>query len=126
MKRVYHRYEDWEEYHAGMWRIIRGEERKPLKDAAADHMKNTTDFEESMTWAVTHWPNSCEHWLTCSSVNHRAWLGHAGCCVSTTAPEDITREAWHTLTQEQQDEANAAADRALEKWRTAYAETRTR
>lgn len=91
-------------------------ERQPMIDASAALMLDCDAFERAMCLAVERWPFSCEAALTASVINHRAWLGHAGCAISHNAPEDLTRLAWRTLTQAQQDAANAAADRAIEYW----------
>jgi hypothetical protein len=54
--------------------------------------------------------------LTDISQNRRAWIGHAACCMAIKCPEYITRSAWGYLTKEQQDLANAEADRAIAWW----------
>jgi hypothetical protein len=77
-------------------------------------------FEDAMKRAVDEWPFSCEAALTASVMNHQAWIGHAGCAINHDAPEDITRLAWRTLTQEQQDLANMAADNAIAYWKGKY------
>ena len=73
-ERIYYHYEDLEEYHAGMWRIVRGETRKGLVIAAANLMKIPNDFKASMQEALKLWPKSCDHNLTAESVNRIAWL----------------------------------------------------
>lgn len=88
--------------------------------ASAGLMKDPAAFEAAMIRAVNEWPNSCEAALTASVINHQAWIGHAGCAINHNAPEDLTRLGWRTLTQEQQDAANAAADRAIEYWAEKY------
>lgn len=120
MKRVYHHYERLEEYHAGMWRFTAKDAQAGYVTAAGDLMRDPDAFQEAMLRAVREWPNSCEHNLTASAVNKRAWLGHAGCCIVTGSPEDLTRLGWWTLTQVEQDLANAAADRALAAWESLY------
>lgn len=77
-------------------------------------------FEDAMKRVVDEWPFSCEAALTASVMNHQAWIGHAGCAINHDAPEDITRLAWRTLTQEQQDLANMAADNAIAYWKGKY------
>ena len=77
-------------------------------------------FEAAMMRAVSEWPMSCEANLTASSINHQAWIGHAGCAIVANSPEDMTRLGWRSLSQEQQDLANAAADRCILFWRKNY------
>lgn len=79
------------------------------------------DFEAAMKRAVDEWPFSCEAALTAGTMNHQAWIGHAGCAINHNAPEDLTRLAWRSLTKEQQDLANMAADNAIAYWRAKYA-----
>jgi hypothetical protein len=83
-------------------------------------------FEAAMIRAVEEWPYSTEAALTASTMNHQAWMGHAGCAINHNAPEDLTRLAWRTLSQAQQDAANEAADRAIDYWATRYAEKKAR
>lgn len=116
MKRQFRHYEQLEEFHAGMWRITRGDTRKANIHAAAAVMRNAGLFKTMMLRALVEWPNSCEHNLSAESVNRIAWLGHAGCCIGAGAPEDCTRLAWHTLSRPEQDEANRVADEVLREW----------
>ena len=115
MKRIYHHYLLWEEIHQGMWRTLHGEARKPFLEAASQLMKNPSAFYLSMQRASVAWRHSCEVHLS-GGYNRQAWMGHAGCCFSVNSPEDITREAWHTLTMAEQDEANRMADLVLTEW----------
>jgi hypothetical protein len=120
LDRIFHHYEDLEEYHAGMWRIVRGKERQNNIDAAGDLMRCPDEFKEAMAQAVAAWPKSCEANLTAESVNRIAWLGHIGCCFATGSPEENTRAAWHTLSPSEQDEANRVAGEVLAEWGSRY------
>lgn len=117
-ERIYHHYGDLEEYHNGMWRIVRGDDRKGFILAAADLMRDAPRFKACMMRSLEEWPNSCEHNLTAENVNRIAWLGHAGCCIGVNSPEEATRAGWHTLTKAEQDEANRVAAEVLEVWDT--------
>lgn len=121
MKQVFHPAQNWEEYKAGMWRQVSNlDERNRYIEAAADLMREPGRFLSAMLTAIERWPISCEHQLTNQSINHQAWLGHAGCCIETESPEDCTRLGWHTLTKDEQDAANDAADRAYDAWEKSY------
>lgn len=89
--------------------------------ASAELMIDHEAFEAACKKATVDWPNSAEANLTASVINHQAWIGHAACCINHGASEDLTRLAWRTLSQEQQDLANAAADRAIHAWEERYA-----
>lgn len=119
-ERVYRHYEELEEFHAGMWAIVRGENRKAFIQAAADLMRDSDAFKEAMQKAVLEWPVSVETALTADAVNRIAWLGHAGCCIATGSPEESTRAGWHTLDMAEQDEANRVAQEVLDEWEQFY------
>lgn len=114
--RVFHHYEDLEEYQAGLWKRPTGFVRKQFVEAAADLMKCTDEFKLAMEQAVEEWPKSCAHNLTSLDSNRIAWLGHAGCSIATGSPEECTRVGWHTLNSAEQDEANRVAAEVLEAW----------
>lgn len=120
IKRIFHRFEKCEEYKSNMWKACPPVERENYIAEAAALMIAHDDFYAAMMQAVIDWPMSCEANLTASTMNHQAWIGHAGCAIAVGSPEDMTRLAWRTLTQEQQDLANAAADRAIAAWRANY------
>src|SRR5688572_17282691 len=116
IERIYHHYESLEEYEAGMWKRPTGPVRKGFIEKAADLMRCPDEFKLAMEQALELWHRSCEHSLTALDSNRIAWLGHAGCCVSTGSPEECTRVGWHTLNQEEQDEANRVAGEVLAVW----------
>lgn len=120
LKRVFHRFEKCEEFKSNMWRACEPNLREKYIEEAAALMINVDDFFNAMMQAVQEWPLSCEANLTAPTINHQAWIGHAGCAIAVESPEDMTRLAWRTLTQDQQDKANAAADRAIAAWREKY------
>lgn len=77
---------------------------------------NAELYGECMLHVANEWPHSCEHNLTDRSQNRRAWIGHAACALAFRCPEDIVRQAWSRLTEQQQNEANAKADEAIGYW----------
>lgn len=120
MRRVYYHFSLLEEHQFGLWRTINGEKRKKLLDDAIKFTSNAEAYGKAMKRVVNEWPKSCEHNLTCMSMNRQAWIGHAAACLQIGVPEDITREAWRFLSKTQQDEANAKADEAISFWRKTY------
>ena len=120
INRVYHHYLNCEEYRTNMWKSVPPAERQPIVDKSASLMIDVSAFKAAMVRAVHEWPNSCEAALTASVINHQAWLGHAGCAINHNAPEELTRLAWRTLTEEQQAMANNAADEAKAIWLEKY------
>lgn len=122
--RKHYAWYELEENHpdGGMWQTVKALDRQRFVEEASDLMANPHAFVESMRLAVRKWPNSCGSALTNPSLNHRAWLGHAGCFLATGSPEETTRLAWHELDPAEQAAANAAADTVIAEWNRANAE----
>jgi len=114
--RIYHHYIYWEEHHAGMWRHISGKRAEEYLQRAISFTGDAELYGSYMMKVIDQWPKSCEQNLTCPSMNRQAWIGHAACCIAIGCPEEITRLAWHHLTQKQQDDANVKADEAIAEW----------
>lgn len=122
LARIHHHYEKWEETKAGMWRRPNGLERDEHINRCSGFMANTERFRTAMLRVIVEWPISCEQNLTCMDLNRQAWLGHAACCIAIGCPEEPTRAAWWTLTQEQRDAADAAAAEVIEQWEQQHIE----
>jgi hypothetical protein len=116
LERVYFHYTELEEYHAGMWRLVYGDEKKANSLAAANLMRDSKQFDYHMRRAFDEWPNSCVHNLTSENSNRVAWLGHAGCFLGTGSTEENTRCGWHTLNEAEKAEANRVAGDVLSDW----------
>lgn len=114
--RVYAHYSQWEDAQAGMWRTVPGVERGRYRNLAAGLMRDTETFTRVARLVVRDWPTATAVNLSTRSINRQAWMGHAACCMATRSPEDVTREAWHTLTSTEQDAANAAVDVVIADW----------
>ena len=118
-KRVWKDCRDWEEIAANMW----GEASDP-KASLEQAIAFTSDHKKYGYWmnrVIAEWPISCENALTDNSLNQKAWVGHAAVAMALNIPEDITRKAWGFLTDEQRLLANKEAERAIQKWKDAYA-----
>lgn len=113
MKQTFHHYTKWEEYAFGMWKIVPKETELAILPLAIEFTGNHNLYGAAMLRVISEWPISCEQNLTNVSINRKAWLGHAACCLQHGWPEYIVRQAWHFLTQKQQDDANAQAANAI-------------
>ena len=118
-KRVYHPYQSWEEIAHGMWDRVADKKQQLL--LAIEFTGNHVLYGKYMRRVIHEWPISCENALTDYSINRRAWLGHAACALAHRLPENIVREAWGHLTDEQQLLANNQASRFITEWEIAYA-----
>jgi hypothetical protein len=83
---------------------------------AVDFTGDAELYGAFMLEVVRLWPVSCEHNLTEPAQNRRAWLGHAACCMAIGCPEDVTREAWWHLTDQQRTDADQRATEAIQRW----------
>lgn len=121
-ERMYFPYQQLEEFQRGMWRIVRGDNRRKFATLAANLMRDSNRFGAAMREAVSDWPISCAHNLTSENSNRIAWLGHAGCCLGVGSCEENTRLGWHMLSPLEQAEANRVAGEVLAEWLAANTE----
>lgn len=122
MNRVYHPYTEWEEIRANMWGDV--PDKKAALSSAIAFTGDHELYGHYMLRVVAEWPKSCENALTDGALNQKAWVGHAAVAMALQIPEDITREAWGHLTDEQRTLANRQADRAIRIWRDNYSKNR--
>lgn len=122
IKKKWHHYLKWEDFQNGMYKQVSSKaERTRLLSNAIEFTGDDELYGNAMLKVVEQWPVACEQNLTGTGINRQAWVGHAACCFATGIPEDVTREAWGYLTQEQQDKANTKADFAIQVWESKYA-----
>jgi len=122
LPQVWHPVDTWEETEHNMWGKV--EDRRAYLSQAVKFTGNHVMYGRYMRRVVEEWPISCENAFTDPHLNHRAWLGHAACALFFRCPEDIVRDAWRFLTDEQKLLANKEADRAISAWRRAYIKDR--
>lgn len=118
MKRIWHRYEKWEDL--AMWRRVTVKEESQYLQAAIQFTSNAELYGSWMIKVTELWPISCEHNLTNTSTNQRAWIGHAATQMAIKCPEYITRKAWGNLLEYQREAANKKADEAILIWQHTY------
>ena len=94
--------------------------RKTWREIAAAFTGNAELYGEWMMRVAKEWQNSCMHNLT-KAGDKRAWMGHAAVAMALRCPEDIVREAWADLSDEQREKANKKATDAIKHWRDSNA-----
>lgn len=117
MKRIYHTYDKWECYPAGLYETQPPDGMTP-KQAIEEYGKFLRDsprFEAALERVITEWKNSCEHYLSNESMNRIAWLGQAAMCIDTRVPAGY-RGGFNSLTPQEQAAANNLALQYLNKW----------
>ena len=97
-----------------MWRSP--ENREEMLHEAIEFTGDAEEYGRAMLRVIREWTYSCEHNLSNLSQNRKAWLGHAACALERGFCEDVVREAWASLSVEQQRAANKKAQQAIEEW----------
>ena len=124
MIRIYHPWQDWEDYRFGFYNNCSGKEKQKFIDLALEMFNSKDLTTENMYRVVTEWVNSCEHNLTNESMNKIAYIGQAACCMYGKVPSTVTMEAWNLLDTETQTQANQIAEEVLQKWIKNHNESR--
>lgn len=115
MERIFHHFDKWEDYHAGMYAESR-DGRKERVRKAADILGTPRLCREAMEKVVSEWPIATEYNLSNAEINRKAWLGQAACSCYAGIHEDETREAWGIMTEAQRTEANRIAASIIKTW----------
>ncbi len=115
MKRVFHTWEKWECYPAGLY------ENKPqggtitddgYREMYRDFLRDSELFARTLARVLVEWPMSCEHYLSNDNMNRIAWLGQASVCLELGVPA-VFRGGFNLLTDDEQLTANMVALDAL-------------
>lgn len=111
---IWHPYTAWEEMAFNMWGNVK--ERAAWLQKAIDFTGDHVLYGSWMRKVVDEWPYSCEQNLSKLDTNRKAWVGHAAVAMAIQCPEDIVRQAWGYLSDEQQRLANEQAQQAINYW----------
>lgn len=115
-ERVFHTYDKWECHKAGFYANTKdGLSKADGEEQYRSFLSDSSRFESALNSVITEWKNSCEHYLTNSSMNRIAWLGQASVCYATGIPSAF-RSGFFLLTDEEQNAANNLALVYLNKW----------
>lgn len=120
IKQVWHDVRDWEEVAHNMWGEV--DDRKTALWLAVSFTSDHNLYGSYMRRVVEEWPISTENALTDPHLNQKAWLGHAAVAMAHGIPEDVTRQAWGYLNNEQKLLANKEAERTIAAWKVRYFE----
>lgn len=115
MQRIFHHYDLWEDYHAGMYNESRDGRKERVREAAM--ILGTPDIcRSAMEKVLNDWNISTEYNLSNAEINRKAWLGQAACSCWAGIHEDETREAWGIMSEPQRIEANRIAAEIIKAW----------
>jgi hypothetical protein len=116
MDRIYHSYEVWEDYLNGMWRNETKQYEEENINSVIEFTGDHIAYGAAMLRVINEWLFSCEHNLSNISINRKAWIGHAACCIQNGWPEYLVRKAWWHLSDKQRDLADKQALYAIKTW----------
>lgn len=118
MKQIYHPYWLWEDYKAGFYDNVAGEQKKILMNKVLEMFNSKQLTKENMFFVVNNWKYSMEHNLSNNAINKIAYIGQSACCNYAGIPNSITMEMWSKLSKEVQERSNNIAIEAIELWST--------
>lgn len=116
MKRIYHPYWLWEDYKAGFYDNVSGEQKKEMIKNVLTMFNSKSLTRKFMMKVVKEWKYSCEHNLTNESLNKIAYIGQSACCLYARIPNTITMEAWSLLTDEVKKRSDKIALETISYW----------
>ncbi len=122
--RVYHTWDEWECYPAGMYETRpphEGMTAEECRDAYAEFLRDLDRFRAGLEGVLAKWPNSTDHYLTNERMNRIAWLGQAAMCYETRVPRAF-RSGFMQLALNEQEAANALALEYLNRFLVARGE----
>lgn len=124
MKRIYHTWDKWECYPAGMYESQprgRNLAEGMCKYLYAQFLRDIPRFESAMAGVSENWTHSCEHYLSHDGMNRVAWLGQAAMCYATGIPA-VFCGGYNQLSDDEKLAADRAALRFLNFWLTGHGE----
>ena len=114
--RIFHTYDKWECYKAGLYATSKpGMGKEQCEEAYRAFLSDTARFSKALSGVITKWKHSCEHYLTNSSMNRIAWLVQAAMCYAGGIPSTF-RAGFYLLTEQEQQAVNECALVYLNKW----------
>lgn len=116
MNRIYHPYWMWEDFKAGFYDNISGEQKKEMINKVVELFSDNEITRKYMIRVIDEWVFSCQHNLSNESLNRIAYLGQGACCLFAGVPSTITMEAWSLVSKENQDKADGIAKDVLNIW----------
>jgi hypothetical protein len=123
VERIYHTWDEWECYPAGMYETNPPAGMTPdqARDAYTEFLRDPDRFRAGLEGVLRDWPNSTEHYLSNENMNRIAWLGQAAMCYATRVPKGF-RTGYSQLTPTEQHAANLLALEYLNKFLDAKGE----
>lgn len=116
MERIYHPWDKWEDYRSNFYGGVKEYKKDGTLETYAAMLRDLDRFEAALQIIIRDWRYSCEHNLTNESMNRIAYLGQAACALLYNVPHNVSMGGYNLLTSEQQQAADAMADKYLNIW----------
>ena len=114
--RIFHTYDKWECHKAGFYQTKKeGWSHQECEDEFKRILSDQNLFGEILSKVNVEWKNSCEHYLTNTSMNRIAWLGQAAVCYHSGVPSRYSG-AWMDIDKKTREKADNTALNYLNKW----------
>ena len=114
--RIFHTYDKWECHKAGFYQSKKEDwSHQECEDEFKRILSDQNLFGEILSKVIVEWKNSCEHYLTNTSMNRIAWLGQAAVCYHSGVPSRYSG-AWMDLDKKTREKADNTALNYLNKW----------
>ena len=114
--RIFHTYAAWECHKAGFYEgSVKGKTKAQCEEEYRAFLADEGAFATTLERVIVEWKNSCEHYLTNTSMNRIAWLGQAAACYARGLPSAF-RSGFSLLSEQEQERANQVALTYLNRW----------
>ena len=114
--RIFHTYDKWECQKAGFYSPTKEHwSHQECEDEFKRILSDQNLFGQILSKVIVEWKNSCEHYLTNTSMNRIAWLGQAAVCYHSRVPSKYS-SCWMDLDKTTREKADNTALTYLNKW----------
>lgn len=114
--RIFHTYDKWECVDYNFFGTkVDGMTGEQCEKAFADFLSDQDRFASALSFVISEWKFSCEHYLTNSAMNRIAWLGQAAVAYSLGIPSCFC-SGWRLMSENDQNNANEMALKYLNLW----------
>lgn len=115
LEKIWHPWWLWEDYKAGFYETLTGIKKQRGEEIYAEFLSSRVKFNNTLVRVTKYWKYSCEHNLTCKSMNRIAYLGQSSVCFRYSIPS-CCRGGFMLLDKMEREEANNLALYWLNKW----------
>ncbi len=109
-KQTFYHFSLWEDWMNGFYQSSLNNNKI---QRSAYILSNEYDCFNSMERVIVEWPYCSVHNLTNISINRKAWLGQACCCLVADSNHIETIHAWNSLKEKHQVMANYIANQII-------------